>query len=183
SLFSSLLPHPPRSTLFPYTTLFRSAGESVHRDDVDAITPFFRSVFQPLLEHLLRPSGHHVEQTCWACCLADRGEVDDDGDVLVATPSVPPYVLGDTDDADPVETRRVIDQQPVTLSEHCGARGVPGHGEFARDHAHGVVVDAGGTQRPADAGSRDLRSCGRRSSGVLTQYAVALDAFVAAQAN
>src|SRR5699024_7964352 len=37
------------------------AGESVHRDDVDAITPVLRTGFQPLLEHLLRPSGHHVE--------------------------------------------------------------------------------------------------------------------------
>ena len=159
------------------------AGESVHRDDVDALTPVLRTGFQPLLEHLLRTSGHHVEQTCWACCLADRGEVDDDGDVLVATPSVPPYVLVDTNDADPVETRRVVDQQPVTFSEDCGVRGVPGHGEFACDHGHGVVVDDEGTQRPVEAGSRDLRSWGRRSSGVLTPYAVALDAFVAAEAN
>src|SRR5207248_6815880 len=28
-LFSLLIPRPPRSTLFPYTTLFRSLGESV----------------------------------------------------------------------------------------------------------------------------------------------------------
>jgi hypothetical protein len=45
------------------------------------------------------------------------------------------------------------------------------------------VVDDEGTQGPVEAGSRDLRSWGRRSSGVLTPYAVALDAFVAAEAN
>src|SRR5690625_5834979 len=95
------------------------AGESVHRDDVDAVTPVLRTGFEPLLEHLLRTSGHHVEQTCWACCLADRGEVDDDGDVLVATPSVLTYVLVDTDDADPVDTRRVGDQQAVTFGAGC----------------------------------------------------------------
>src|SRR5699024_7864240 len=76
-----------------------------------------------------------------------------------------------------------VDQQPVTFSEDCGVRGVPGHGEFACDHGHGVVVDDEGTQRPVEAGSRDLRSWGRRSSGVLTPDAVALDAFVAAEAT
>src|SRR5699024_108304 len=102
---------------------------------------------------------------------------------LVTTPSVPPYVLVDTNDADPVETRRVVDQQPVTFSEDCGVRGVPGHGEFACDHGHGVVVDDEGTQRPVEAGSRDLRSWGRRSSGVLTPDAAAVDAFVTAGAK
>lgn len=47
------------------------AGESAHRDDVDAITLVFRSGVQPLFEHLFRPSGHHVEQACRACFLAD----------------------------------------------------------------------------------------------------------------
>ncbi|SPJ41353.1 hypothetical protein CHUV2995_02167 [Corynebacterium diphtheriae subsp. lausannense] len=57
------------------------AGESAHRDDIDAITLVFRSGVQPLFEHLFRPSGHHVEQTCRACFLADGSQVDDDGDV------------------------------------------------------------------------------------------------------
>lgn len=159
------------------------AGESVHRDDVDAITPVFRSGVQPLLEHLFRPSGHHVEQACRACFLADGSEVDDDGDVLVTVPGVPPYVFVDTNEADPVEPGRVVDQQSMSLREDRGVRGVPGHGEFACDHGHGVVVDDEGTQRPVDAGSRDLRSWWRRSSGVLTPYAAAFDAFVPAEAN
>ena len=69
------------------------------------------------------------------------------------------------------------------FSEDRGVRGVPGHGEFACDHGHGVVVDDEGTQRPVEAGSRDLRSWWRRSSGVLTPYAAAFDAFVPAEAN
>ena len=106
-----------------------------------------------------------------------------DGDVLVATPGVPPYVLVNTNDADPAETGRVVDQQPATFSEDCGVRGVPRHGEFACDHGHGVVVDDESTQRPVEAGSRDLRSWWRRSCGVLTPYAAELDAFVTAEAN
>src|SRR5699024_9579320 len=145
--------------------------------------PFFRSVFQPLFEHLLRTASHHVEQTCRSCALADRGEVDDDGDVLVTTPGVPPYMLVDTNDADPVETGRVVDQQPLTFSEDGGVRGVPGHGEFRSDDGHGVVIDDEGTQRPVEAGSRDLRSWWRRSCGVLTPDAATLDAFVTAEAN
>ncbi|STC67567.1 Uncharacterised protein [Corynebacterium diphtheriae] len=83
------------------------AGESVHRDDIDAITPVFRSGVQPLFEHLFRPSGHHVEQTCRACFLADGSQVDDDGDILVTAPGVPPDVFVDTNDADRLEPGRV----------------------------------------------------------------------------
>src|SRR5699024_7239334 len=115
--------------------------------------------------------------------LADRGEVDDDGDVLVTTPGVPPYMLVDTNDADPVETGRVVDQQPLTFGEDGGVRGVPGHGEFRSDDGHGVVIDHEGTQRPVEAGSRDLRSWWRRSCGVLTPDAATLDALVTAEAN
>lgn len=159
------------------------AGQSVHRDDVDAFTPVFRSCFQPLLKFLFRPSGQHVEQACRARFLADGSEVDDDGDVLVTAPGVPPYVFVDTDDADPVEPGRFLDQQSMFLREERGVRSVPGHGEFACDHEHGVVVDDEGTQRPVEAGSQDLRSWWCRGSGVLTPYAAAFDAFVPAEAN
>src|SRR5699024_4044609 len=116
-----------------------------------------RTGFQPLLEHLLRPSGHHVEQTCWACCLADRGEVDDDGDVLVATPSVPPYVLVDTDDADPVEMRRVVDQQPVTFSEDGGWR----DGEVCSGVGDYEAWSVGGSMVRGRAGRRRYRERSR----------------------
>src|SRR5699024_6827240 len=75
------------------------------------------------------------------------------------------------------------DQQPLTVSEDGGVRGVPGHGEFRSDDGHGVVIDDEGTQRPVEAGSRDLRSWWRRSCGVLTPDAATLDAFVTAEAN
>src|SRR5438445_12274288 len=34
SFFFFMIPRPPRSTLFPYTTLFRSHGENLHRSQV-----------------------------------------------------------------------------------------------------------------------------------------------------
>ena len=92
-------------------------------------------------------------------------------------------MLVDTNDADPVETSRVVDQQPLTFSEDGGVRGVPGHCEFRSDDGHGVVIDDEGTQRPVEAGSRDLRSWWCRGCGVLTPDAATLDAFVTAEAK
>ncbi|SPJ41547.1 hypothetical protein CHUV2995_02366 [Corynebacterium diphtheriae subsp. lausannense] len=62
------------------------AGESAHRDDIDAITLVFRSGVQPLFEHLFRPSGHHVEQACRPVSWLMGSQVDDDGDILVTAP-------------------------------------------------------------------------------------------------
>ncbi|SMX62627.1 hypothetical protein BLIN101_00038 [Brevibacterium linens] len=92
-------------------------------------------------------------------------------------------MLVDTNDADRVETSRVVDQQPLTFSEDSGVRGVPGHGELACNDGHGVVIDDEGTQRPVEAGSRDLRSWWCRGCGVLAPDAATLDAFVTAEAK
>jgi hypothetical protein len=54
---------------------------------------------------------------------------------------------------------------------------------FACNDGHGVVIDDEGTQRPVEAGSRDLRSWWCRGCGVLTPDAATLDAFVAAETN
>src|SRR5690348_18362110 len=56
-LFFLLLPRPPRSTLFPYTTLFRSAR--VERPQIDAVEVDAGVVAQPLREarkHDARPA-------------------------------------------------------------------------------------------------------------------------------
>src|SRR5262249_62207392 len=41
-LFSSLIPHPPTSTLFPYTTLFRSDQGRLAPDPVAPVTEYRR---------------------------------------------------------------------------------------------------------------------------------------------
>src|SRR5439155_25633008 len=73
-LFYSILPRPPRSTLFPYTTLFRSddrPAREEHRRDVDV------HHLPPLLERdlLERP---HLERR------VEAGVVDEDVDAAAA---------------------------------------------------------------------------------------------------
>jgi hypothetical protein len=78
------------------------AGEPVHRDDLDGVAPGLVATGEPGLEDLLGAALDHVEQAGWASAVPDRGEVDDDGDVLVATPGVAPHVLVDPDRGDGV---------------------------------------------------------------------------------
>ena len=89
------------------------ARKPVHRDDLDTVAPRLRSVIEPLLERLLGAALDHVEQPCGACAVTDTGQVDDHGDVLVATPSVAPHVLVDADRGDVVEAMLVVDQDPL----------------------------------------------------------------------
>src|SRR5215211_1899095 len=56
----------------------------VHRDDLDRVPPRGGAGGQPLLERLLGASFHHVQQPGRSGTGADRGQVDDDRDVLVA---------------------------------------------------------------------------------------------------
>ena len=85
------------------------AAEPVHRDDLDPISPLFRPLREPLLEHCLRASLDHVQQSRGAGLVPHGGEVDDDRDVFVALARVTPDMLVDTDGAHAVETVRVID--------------------------------------------------------------------------
>src|SRR5204862_8118362 len=60
-LFFSMPPRPPRSTLFPYTTLFRSEARDVRVDQtripVDQVVVF---EFQPLAGGMRRVNDEHV---------------------------------------------------------------------------------------------------------------------------
>ena len=73
------------------------------------------AVGEPGLERLLGAALDHVQQPRRAGAVADRGEVDDHGDVLVAAAGVPPDVLVDADDLHAVEPVRVVDQHPLAL--------------------------------------------------------------------
>ena len=159
-------------------------GESVHRNNLNAITPStFRSCGQPLLEDLLRPTGHHIEKACRSRSLADRGEIDDDGDVFVPASGVSPHVLIDADHRHTVESIRIVDQQPVSFGQDRGIRGMPGHRDLVSDHGHGVVINNECTQCPIESGSRDLGPGWCRSRGVLAPHVAAFDALVATQTN
>ena len=60
------------------------AGEAVHRHDLDLVAPGLRAVGEPGLERLLGTAFDHVQQPGRAGAVADPGQVDDDGDELVA---------------------------------------------------------------------------------------------------
>lgn len=57
---------------------------------VDGAAPCLVAFGQPLLECLLGAPFDHVEEPGWAGSVADAGQVDDDGDVLVAFAGVAP---------------------------------------------------------------------------------------------
>ena len=90
------------------------ADEPVHRDDLHLIAPRLIALGEPGLERLLGPSLDHVEQPGRARAVADRRQVDDHSDVLVAVPGVAPDVLVDAQDPDAVESVRISDQDPLT---------------------------------------------------------------------
>ena len=64
------------------------AGEPVHRDDLDPVPELGRLRLQPAREHLFQAAVDHVQQPRRPGSVADRGEVDDHGDVLVAAAGV-----------------------------------------------------------------------------------------------
>ena len=116
-------------------------GEPVHRDDLHAVAPGLRSRSASHgLERLLGAALDHVQQPGRAGAVADRGEVDDHGDVLVAAAGVPPDVLIDADHGDAVEPVRVVDQDPLALGQDRVVGGVPRHPEPLGDPGDGQVL-------------------------------------------
>src|SRR5690606_41619098 len=67
-VFLSATPRPPRSTLFPYTTLFRSVQVEHHAQEQFAFQcGYFRDVRDPLALRLLRGEValQQVFHACW----------------------------------------------------------------------------------------------------------------------
>ena len=158
-------------------------GEPIHRHNLDTVAEVLRLPGQPEFEHRLRPSLDHVQQSRRVCFIADRGEVDDPSDVLVATPGVPPYMLIDADDAHVVEPGSIVDEDPLPFGKDRVTSGVPGNGEFSRDDGDGGVIDNGCFQRPGEAGSGDLRPGWGCLVGVMAPYAPTDFAFVASKSD
>src|SRR6266704_797492 len=59
-LFFLIIRPPPRSTLFPYTTLFRSVRDSPDRDDETVALQFFRRPLVLVLDHDSLLSGFNL---------------------------------------------------------------------------------------------------------------------------
>ena len=59
-------------------------SESIHRDDLDTLTPRVGAGGQPGFEDLLGSAWDHVQEPAGAAAFADGRQVQDNGDVFVA---------------------------------------------------------------------------------------------------
>src|SRR2546430_11546411 len=59
--FFLMIRRPPRSTLFPYTTLFRSGDDAVHGGQAQTGPPALRLGREERLEHLRGDQGAHPD--------------------------------------------------------------------------------------------------------------------------
>lgn len=80
-----------------------------------AASPRAQAVGEPDLERLFGASVDHVEQPGGAWSVGDPGQVDDHGNVRVATAPVASHVLIDADRVDAVEPMGVVDQGPLAF--------------------------------------------------------------------
>ena len=85
-------------------------GESIHRDDLDALAPRGRLGGQPGFEDLLGSARDHIQQPGGTAAIMDGRQVQDDGDVFVAVWGVAPHVFIHANDAHAFEPGRVVDQ-------------------------------------------------------------------------
>lgn len=155
------------------------AGEPVHRHNLDTVAPGVGAGGEPGLERLLRAALNHVQQSCRPGAIADRGEVDDHGDVPVATPGVAPHVLIDADDLHAVEPVGVVDQDPLALGQDRVVGGVPGDVEPLGDPGNSEVLHDERFECPPQPAARELRPWLGRAGGVLAPHVSAAGAAVA----
>jgi hypothetical protein len=71
----------------------------------------------------------------------DPGEIDDHGDVLVATAGVAPHVLVDAEDPHAVEAAGVLDQDPSAFGQYGVVGGIPRDPKPFGDSGDGEVLD------------------------------------------
>src|SRR5699024_4863129 len=120
----------------------------------------------------------HVQEPGGAGAVADRGQVDDDGDVLAAPAGVGPHVLVHADDADPVEAGGIVDQQLLAGGQNRIVGSVPGDCEPGGDPGDGQAIDDHALERPQrGVPGEDSAGLGR-GRGVLAPHAAAVRASV-----
>ncbi|PFG37181.1 hypothetical protein ATL41_1932 [Flavimobilis soli] len=159
------------------------AGRPVHRYDLQAVPPSLGTLGEPRLERLLGAPLDHVEQPWRTGAVADRGQVDDDRDVLVAAAGVAPNMLVDADHLDALETVRVLDEDPPALGEHGGIGRVPRDPEAFGDPSDGQVLGDQTDQSPPQRTAGQLRPRLGSAAGVLAQHVAAAGALVAADGH
>ena len=85
-------------------------SESIHRDDLDTLTPRVGAGGQPGFEDLLGAAWDHVQEPAGAAAFADGRQVQDNGDVFIAVGGVAPHVFIHPDDTHAIEPCWIMDQ-------------------------------------------------------------------------
>ena len=85
-------------------------GESIHRNDLDALTPRVRAGGQPGFEDPLGATRDHIQQPGGTAAFSDGRQVQDNGDVFVSVGGVAPHVFIHPDDTHAIEPSWIIDQ-------------------------------------------------------------------------
>ena len=85
-------------------------GESIHRNDLDALTPRVRAGGQPGFEDLLGATRDHVQESGGAAAFSDRCHIQDSGDVFVSVGGMAPHVFIHANDTHAIEPSWIIDQ-------------------------------------------------------------------------
>ena len=98
------------------------AGESIHRDDLNALAPRGRLGGQPGFEDLLGAARDHIQETGGTAAIVDGRQVQDDGDEFVAVGGVAPHVFIHANDAHPLTPSWIVDQQTRPFVLRSGQR-------------------------------------------------------------
>ena len=98
-------------------------GESIHRDDLNALTPGVGLGGQPGFEDPLGSARDHVQESAGAAAFSDRRHVQDNGDVFVAVGGVAPHVFIHANDTHAFTPCWIIDQQARPFSQDSSIGG------------------------------------------------------------
>ena len=91
-------------------------GESIHRDDLNALTPRIGAGGQPGFEDPLGAARDHVQEPGGTAAIVDRSQIQDNGDVFVSVGGVAPHVFIHPDDTHAIEPSWIIDQQTLAFT-------------------------------------------------------------------
>ena len=124
-------------------------GESIHRDDLNALTPRVGAGGQPGFEDLLGAAWDHVQEPAGAAAFSDGRQVQDNGDVFVSVGGVAPHVFIHANDTHAFKPGRIVDERTLVFGQDSGVDGIPGHAQGLGDARHRQMVDHQAHQRPA----------------------------------
>ena len=98
-------------------------GESIHRDDLDALAPRIGAGGQPGFEDLLGAARDHVQESGGATAITDGRHIQDDGDEFVAVGGVAPHVFIHANDAHAFTPGRIVDQRALCFGQDSSVSG------------------------------------------------------------